>query len=231
MDTRPVQPGDAMARRRCLYHPPWLAFRICGRNEKAGIPHTVRVHHAGRSAERARRRNTGGPWLFSSVDWIGKRLPADFNAMQRGVTVEQVHNAVRLSKDNGIQTGMFLMWGYEGEEMEDVEATVNHVKTCRPDVFFTTVSYPIKGTPYFDRVQDRLVSPAGWAQTLIVTSALRTGTPGLLSICRRSVAQRDVGEPRPDKHSGRQGRPSENRGRSRGLRTDSNDRRPLRQHR
>jgi anaerobic magnesium-protoporphyrin IX monomethyl ester cyclase len=79
--------------------------------------------------------------------------------------VEQVHKAVRLSKDNGIQTGMFLMWGYEGEEMEDVEATVKHVKTCRPDVFFTTVSYPIKGTPYFDRVQDRLVSPAGWAQS------------------------------------------------------------------
>jgi anaerobic magnesium-protoporphyrin IX monomethyl ester cyclase len=99
--------------------------------------------------------------------WIGSESGSQriLNAMQRGVTVEQVHKAVRLSKDNGIQTGMFLMWGYEGEEMEDVEATVKHVKTCRPDVFFTTVSYPIKGTPYFDRVQDRLVSPAGWAQS------------------------------------------------------------------
>jgi anaerobic magnesium-protoporphyrin IX monomethyl ester cyclase len=99
--------------------------------------------------------------------WIGSESGSQriLNAMQRGVTVEQVRKAVRLSKDNGIQTGMFLMWGYDGEEMEDVEATVEHVKACRPDVFFTTVSYPIKGTPYFDRVKDRLVPIAGWAES------------------------------------------------------------------
>jgi anaerobic magnesium-protoporphyrin IX monomethyl ester cyclase len=60
---------------------------------------------------------------------------------------------------------MFLMWGYEGERVEDVEATVDHVKTCRPDVFFTTVSYPIKGTPYFERVSDRLVRIEDWARS------------------------------------------------------------------
>jgi radical SAM superfamily enzyme YgiQ (UPF0313 family) len=99
--------------------------------------------------------------------WIGSESGSQriLNAMQRGVTVEQVRKAVRLAKENGIQTGMFLMWGYEGEEIEDIEATVEHVKSCRPDVFFTTVSYPIKGTPYFDRVQDRLVPLAGWAMS------------------------------------------------------------------
>lgn len=99
--------------------------------------------------------------------WIGSESGSQriLNAMQRGVTVEQVRKAVRLAKENGIQTGMFLMWGYDGEEIEDVEATVEHVKACRPDVFFTTVSYPIKGTPYFDRVQDRLIPLAGWAQS------------------------------------------------------------------
>ena len=49
---------------------------------------------------------------------------------------------------------MFLMWGYEGEELEDIAATVEHVKASNPDVFFTTVSYPIKGTGYFDKVRD-----------------------------------------------------------------------------
>jgi anaerobic magnesium-protoporphyrin IX monomethyl ester cyclase len=57
---------------------------------------------------------------------------------------------------------MFLMWGYEGEDIGDVEATIDHVKQCRPDVFFTTVSYPIKGTPYFDKVADRLVAIKPW---------------------------------------------------------------------
>ena len=57
---------------------------------------------------------------------------------------------------------MFLMWGYDGEEIDDIELTVNHVKQCRPDIFFTTVSYPIKGTPYFDKVASRLVNLLPW---------------------------------------------------------------------
>jgi radical SAM superfamily enzyme YgiQ (UPF0313 family) len=99
--------------------------------------------------------------------WIGSESGSQriLNAMQRGVTVEQVRKAVTLCKQNGIQTGMFLMWGYEGEDLSDIEATIDHVKACRPDVFFTTVSYPIKGTPYFDKVADRVVSIRPWKDT------------------------------------------------------------------
>jgi anaerobic magnesium-protoporphyrin IX monomethyl ester cyclase len=81
------------------------------------------------------------------------------------VTVEQVQKAVALAKQYGIQTGMFLMWGYEGEDISDIEATIEHVKKCRPDVFFTTVSYPIKGTPYFEKVSGRLLSIHPWGQS------------------------------------------------------------------
>jgi anaerobic magnesium-protoporphyrin IX monomethyl ester cyclase len=99
--------------------------------------------------------------------WIGSESGSQriLDAMQRGVTVEQVQKAVALAKQNGIQTGMFLMWGYEGEDISDIEATVEHMKKCRPDVFFTTVSYPIKGTPYFDKVSQRLVSIRPWTQS------------------------------------------------------------------
>jgi anaerobic magnesium-protoporphyrin IX monomethyl ester cyclase len=98
--------------------------------------------------------------------WIGSESGSQriLDSMQRGVKVEQVREAVSLSRKNGIQSGMFLMWGYEGEEISDVEATVEHVKACRPDVFFTTVSYPIKGTPYFEKVASKLVTLAGWGE-------------------------------------------------------------------
>lgn len=98
--------------------------------------------------------------------WIGSESGSQriLDAMQRGVTVEQVRNAVRLAQKHGIKVGMFLMWGYEGEELEDIAATVEHVKLTNPDVFFTTVSYPIKGTPYFDTVNDRLDLPLAWAE-------------------------------------------------------------------
>lgn len=54
------------------------------------------------------------------------------------------------------------MWGYEGEELSDIEATVEHVKKADPDIFFTTVAYPIKGTPYFSDVADRVESLKLW---------------------------------------------------------------------
>jgi radical SAM superfamily enzyme YgiQ (UPF0313 family) len=99
--------------------------------------------------------------------WIGSESGSQriLDSMDRGVKIEQVHQAVEMARQHRIQSGMFLMWGYEGEELEDIEATIRHVRTSRPDVFFTTVSYPIKGTPYYQRVADRLVQLSPWGET------------------------------------------------------------------
>jgi len=99
--------------------------------------------------------------------WIGSESGSQriLDAMDRGVKIEQVQNAVKMSRDRGIQSGMFLMWGYEGEELDDIEATIRHVSTSQPDIFFTTVSYPIKGTPYYNKVSDRLVQLEPWGKT------------------------------------------------------------------
>jgi radical SAM superfamily enzyme YgiQ (UPF0313 family) len=107
--------------------------------------------------------------------WIGSESGSQriLDAMQRGVTVAQVREAIHLCRERGIQTGMFLMWGYEGEEIEDIEVTVAHVKDCLPDVFLTTVSYPIKGTPYYDEVASRIVRPDAWERSTDREAALR----------------------------------------------------------
>lgn len=99
--------------------------------------------------------------------WIGSESGSQriLDAMERGVTVEQVQSSVALCRSAGIQTGMFLMWGYEGEDLSDIEATVEHVKKTDPDIFFTTVSYPIKGTPYFSDVAERVESLKPWRES------------------------------------------------------------------
>jgi radical SAM superfamily enzyme YgiQ (UPF0313 family) len=96
--------------------------------------------------------------------WIGSESGSQriLDSMDRGVKIEQVHQAVAMSRERGIESGMFLMWGYEGEEVEDIEATIRHVSTSQPDIFFTTVSYPIKGTPYYKKIADRLVQLEPW---------------------------------------------------------------------
>jgi radical SAM superfamily enzyme YgiQ (UPF0313 family) len=98
--------------------------------------------------------------------WIGSESGSQriLDAMQRDVTVAEVHRAVELAQRHGIQVGMFLMWGYEGEELEDIAATVELVRSTNPDIFLTTVSYPIKGTPYFKRVQERVHLSLDWAE-------------------------------------------------------------------
>ena len=97
--------------------------------------------------------------------WIGSESGSQkvLDAMRREVTVEQVQWATRAVKRRGIQTGMFIMLGYEGEDVEDLEATVDHLQKAAPDVFLTTVAYPIKGTAYYDKVEDRVLARADWA--------------------------------------------------------------------
>lgn len=99
--------------------------------------------------------------------WIGSESGSQrlLDSMDRGVKVEQVQHAIEMSRARHIQSGMFLMWGYEGEEIEDIEATIQHVSKTQPDIFFTTVSYPIKGTPYYQQVQNKLVQLKTWAET------------------------------------------------------------------
>jgi hypothetical protein len=83
--------------------------------------------------------------------------------MKRKVSVGQVREAAARLRRHGIEVGMFIMLGYVGEEVQDLQATVDHLKHTSPDVFLTTVSYPIKGTPYYEQVADRL-APQQWSE-------------------------------------------------------------------
>jgi radical SAM superfamily enzyme YgiQ (UPF0313 family) len=96
--------------------------------------------------------------------WIGSESGSQriLDAMERGVTVEQVRRAAKLAQKHGIEVGMFLMWGYEGEDLADIAATVEHVRETNPDIFFTTVSYPIGGTPYFEEVKHKVSLSLAW---------------------------------------------------------------------
>ena len=84
------------------------------------------------------------------------------DAMQRKVKVEDVQAKTHLLQAHGIETGMFIMLGYEGEEITDLEETVAHLEKANPDIFLTTVAYPIKGTPYYAEVESRALTDRPW---------------------------------------------------------------------
>lgn len=96
--------------------------------------------------------------------WIGSESGSQriLDAMQRKADVEDVQAKTRMLQAAGIEVGMFIMLGYEGEEMADIEATADHLKKSNPDVFLTTVAYPIKGTRYYQAVEERVVADLPW---------------------------------------------------------------------
>lgn len=98
--------------------------------------------------------------------WIGSESGSQriLDAMSRRTQAEDVQAKTRMLKKAGIQTGMFIMLGYEGEEIPDIEATVEHLKKADPDIFLTTVAYPIKGTPYYNEVESRVIEQMPWQE-------------------------------------------------------------------
>ena len=98
--------------------------------------------------------------------WIGSESGSQriLDAMQRQADVQRVRQVVRLLQKYGIEAGLFIMLGYEGETSDDIRKTLEHLKETNPDLFLTTVAYPIKGTPYYEEVADRVVSSRSWEQ-------------------------------------------------------------------
>ncbi|MBZ0289838.1 MAG: B12-binding domain-containing radical SAM protein [Anaerolineae bacterium] len=86
------------------------------------------------------------------------------DAMERKVQVKDVQEKTHLLQKYGIETGMFIMLGYEGETIQDLEETVEHLKISNPDLFLTTVAYPIKGTKYYAEVESRVLTDKTWAE-------------------------------------------------------------------
>ncbi|MCB9456635.1 MAG: B12-binding domain-containing radical SAM protein [Anaerolineaceae bacterium] len=84
------------------------------------------------------------------------------DAMKRKVEVKDVQEKTHLLQRHGIETGMFIMLGYDGETIQDLEDTVAHLKIANPDIFLTTVAYPIKGTHYYAEVESRILTGKAW---------------------------------------------------------------------
>jgi anaerobic magnesium-protoporphyrin IX monomethyl ester cyclase len=96
--------------------------------------------------------------------WVGSESGSQriLDAMDRHTDAARVRDMVQLLQRHEIEAGMFIMLGYDGEDEDDLAATVDHLKAAAPDTFVTTVAYPIKGTPYHDRVADRVVAHRPW---------------------------------------------------------------------
>ncbi len=98
--------------------------------------------------------------------WIGSESGSQriLDAMRREVTVDEVRRGAAALRARGIEVGMFLMVGYEGEEERDLRDTVQLVRDVAPDLLLTTLAYPIAGTGYFRAVAGKVLARAAWEE-------------------------------------------------------------------
>ena len=98
------------------------------------------------------------------IVWIGAESGSQkiLDAMEKGTKVEQIEEASRKLHAHGIQVGFFLQFGYPGETREDIETTLDLVRRLEPDEIGMSVSYPLPGTPFFERVRDQLGTKQNW---------------------------------------------------------------------
>ena len=99
--------------------------------------------------------------------WIGAESGSQkiLDAMEKGDTVEDIYNAARSLRAYGIEVGFFLQFGYPGETWEDVRKTLKMVRECSPDDIGISVSYPLPGTKFFERVKLELGEKQNWVDS------------------------------------------------------------------
>jgi radical SAM superfamily enzyme YgiQ (UPF0313 family) len=99
--------------------------------------------------------------------WVGAESGSQkiLDAMDKGTLVEQIAEATYQLRRAGIKVGYFLQFGYPGEDISDIKLTLRMVEKNKPDDIGVSVSYPLPGTSFYDKVKSELKNKANWTDS------------------------------------------------------------------
>lgn len=96
--------------------------------------------------------------------WVGAESGSQkiLDAMDKGIQVAEIYEATHLLKSKKVKVAFFLQFGYLKETKEDIQKTIAMVKELLPDNIGISVSYPLPGTTFYEKVKDDLKLKANW---------------------------------------------------------------------
>ncbi len=99
--------------------------------------------------------------------WLGAESgsQAVLDAMHKGSTVQDIYAAAACLHAHQLEACFFLQFGYPGETWDDIQQTLKMVRACAPDDIGVAVSYPLPGTPFFERVKHDLGAKQNWVDS------------------------------------------------------------------
>ncbi len=99
--------------------------------------------------------------------WIGAESGSQkiLDAMDKGITVDQIGKASRLMKEAGIKPSFFIQFGYPGEMKDDIQLTIKMINELLPFEIGISVSYPLPGTLFYEKVKADLKKKTNWTDS------------------------------------------------------------------
>ncbi|MEJ7738084.1 MAG: radical SAM protein [Chitinophagaceae bacterium] len=99
--------------------------------------------------------------------WMGAESGSQkvLDAMDKGTTIEQIYTATRLLRRNDIKPSFFIQFGYLGETIEDIRKTIRMINELLPHTIGISVSYPLPGTVFYEKVKADLENKSNWTDS------------------------------------------------------------------
>ena len=99
--------------------------------------------------------------------WMGVESGSQkiLDAMEKGITIDQVYSATQKLKEKGILPCFFIQFGYPGETADDIRMTIDLICDLMPSDIGISVSYPLPGTKFYETVKDELAIKANWTDS------------------------------------------------------------------
>ena len=96
--------------------------------------------------------------------WIGAESGSQkiIDLMDRRVDINHVKKMIQDTNALGIETGTFVMVGYPGETMDDINKTIKYLKEANPTHYTITIAYPIKGTSLYNEIEHKITENPNW---------------------------------------------------------------------
>jgi anaerobic magnesium-protoporphyrin IX monomethyl ester cyclase len=99
--------------------------------------------------------------------WMGAESGSQkiLDAMDKGTTINQIEKSTGILKSKGVKVGFFIQFGYLGETKEDLLKTFDLVLKMMPDRLGISVSYPLPGTKFHEKVKQELELKSNWTDS------------------------------------------------------------------
>jgi anaerobic magnesium-protoporphyrin IX monomethyl ester cyclase len=103
----------------------------------------------------------------AEIVWLGAESGSQkiLDAMEKGQTVNQIYMARNKLADSGVKTGFFLQFGYPGEDIKDIRKTISMLMTLMPEDIGISISYPLPGTKFYEKVKEELRQKSNWSDS------------------------------------------------------------------